>query len=145
MLSNIFKAWQARFHQAVNISSFMKRSDKKTKQCVWSIWWSMVMQSHSEKTLRDQWVKKLLHSTLDKWCKAFHYNIEEFKRREAGAAAFSDRKRMYNTWFEWISYVSSCKDRLKVLHDCVALIQSGQSCNSLRELIHIWKDYTSER
>jgi hypothetical protein len=145
MLLSIFKVWQARLHQALSISSFRKRSDEKTKAYVWSLWYLLAGQSQSAKTVRDLRVKKLLYAALNKWRKAFRNSVEELRKREASAAAFWNQKCMYTTWFEWISYMRSCKERLKCLQDCIALIESRRSFNLLRELVHIWDDYTSER
>ncbi|KAI5061045.1 hypothetical protein GOP47_0023550 [Adiantum capillus-veneris] len=144
-LSTIFKAWQARFQQAVNISMFIDRQKFQVKKSIWLSWMSWVNLEGCARRVRHQWIRMILQSSLNVWRKTCTLRISQFREKEAEAAHFASCKLKQLVWPQWKTYVSSCKERVKALQDCLALIQTGQDSDLVRGIIHAWKDYTLER
>ncbi|MCO5609838.1 hypothetical protein L7F22_064070 [Adiantum nelumboides] len=144
-LSAIFKAWQARFQQAVHISMFIERQKVQLKKSVWLSWISWLNLENSARRVRHQWITVVLKSKLNVWRKVCAIQVSKSREREVDAAKFASWKLKRLVWPQWKSYVGSCKERVKALQDCLAIIQTRQDCDWVRGIIRAWRDYTLER
>lgn len=143
--SGVFKVWRERFQKAVNISCFINKRKHHMKGSVWSAWLHLAGRSHQAKGLRYQWLQSTLRSTFKTWHEACRKHSEESRNQEAEAASFAAWRCKHIGWLQWTAYVGCCKERVKALDDCLALIQTLQFHEYVKDMIHGWKDYTLER
>ncbi|EFJ32630.1 hypothetical protein SELMODRAFT_407642 [Selaginella moellendorffii] len=145
LLHGILLVWKCKTQLSRTAMALLNKWKVQLKRYIWSHWQALVTQSRTFRHVKWKWMLTVKRNSFVRWRRASWSRIKANQKYEFEAAKVAESRCLKKAWLQWKALLRYNHERVRVLKECLELIQAGQFWETIREIMNAWGDYANQR
>ncbi|EFJ16684.1 hypothetical protein SELMODRAFT_421817 [Selaginella moellendorffii] len=145
LLHGILLVWKCKTQLSRTAMALLNKWKVQLKRYIWSHWQALVTQSRTFRHVKWKWMLTVKRNSFVLWRRASWSRIKANQKYEFEAAKVAESRCLKKAWLQWKALLRYNHERVRVLKECLELIQAGQFWETIREIMNAWGDYANQR